>query len=337
MVSKLYSKVNQFLKENIMFIIGMVLFYLVINMPLPYYIHTAGGLIDITDKVTIEGEYKQEGSINLTYVSEIKGNVLTCLMSYVFPNWDLVRKEEVYPVNETYEDATYRNQLFLTEANQNAVFLAYQEAGKYININKQNHYLVYIDKIAKTNLKIKDEILLVENQPISSVIDYQNIVNNYKVGDKLTIKVKDEKGKEIDKYIEVIEYEGIKITGIYFVTKYDYITNPKIKFNFKESESGASGGLMMTLSIYNKLTKEDITKGKKIVGTGTIDLYGNVGEISGIKYKLKGAVRNKADIFFVPNGSNYEEAIALKAKNDYNIQIISISTFVDALNYLNEL
>ena len=44
---------------------------------------------------------------------------------------------------------------------------------------------------------------------------------------------------------------------------------------------------MTALAIYNYLTEEDITHGKTIVGTGTIDINGNVGLIGGVKYKLK--------------------------------------------------
>ena len=48
------------------------------------------------------------------------------------------------------------------------------------------------------------------------------------------------------------------------------------------------------LAIYKELIEEDITHGLKIVGTGTIDELGNVGEIDGVKYKILGAVKNKA-------------------------------------------
>ena len=53
---------------------------------------------------------------------------------------------------------------------------------------------------------------------------------------------------------------------------------------------------MLALQIYNKLTKKDITKGRNIVGTGTIDKDGRVGDIGGIKYKLRGAVKKRANI-----------------------------------------
>ena len=92
---------------------------------------------------------------------------------------------------------------------------------------------------------------------------------------------------------------------------------------------------MMTLAIYNYLTNDSLTKNRKIVGTGTIDINGNVGEISGIKYKLKGAVKNKADIFIVSE-ENYDETIKLKEKNKYNIKIVSVKTIDEAIKYLKE-
>ena len=86
-----------------------------------------------------------------------------------------------------------------------------------------------------------------------------------------------------------------------------YDINREIKMDFSKSEGGPSGGFMMSLAIYSKLV-EDLTDGRKIVGTGTIDSNGNVGEIGGVKYKIMGAVKNKADVFFVPE--NMPAAIA---------------------------
>ena len=91
---------------------------------------------------------------------------------------------------------------------------------------------------------------------------------------------------------------------------------------------------MMALSIYGNLTNQDLTNGKTIVGTGTIDIDGNVGSIGGVKYKLIGAVKNKADIFIVPNGENYDEAIKIKKEKNYKIKIIGVSTLKEAINEL---
>ena len=92
----------------------------------------------------------------------------------------------------------------------------------------------------------------------------------------------------------------------------------------------------MTLMTYNSLTKQDLTYGKKIVGTGTISLDGSVGEIGGVKYKLMGAVNNKADIFLVPEG-NYEEAMKVKEDKKYDIEIVKVTKLQDAIDYLEGL
>ena len=90
---------------------------------------------------------------------------------------------------------------------------------------------------------------------------------------------------------------------------------------------------MLSLAIYNAITKEDITKGKTIVGTGTIDINGNVGKIDGVKYKILGANKNKADLFICPK-ENYEEAIKIKEEHNLDLKIVSVSTFDEAINYL---
>ena len=94
---------------------------------------------------------------------------------------------------------------------------------------------------------------------------------------------------------------------------------------------------MTALEIYDRLIPEDLTKGKTIVGTGTIDAEGNVGEISGVKYKLKGAVKEKADLFFVPDGNNYEEAKKVAKEKGYEIELVPVKTFDDALGYLKNM
>ncbi|BCJ54311.1 hypothetical protein Asp14428_57860 [Actinoplanes sp. NBRC 14428] len=71
---------------------------------------------------------------------------------------------------------------------------------------------------------------------------------------------------------------------------------------------GPSAGLMFTLGIIDKLKPEDLTGGKIIAGTGTIDDAGNVGPIGGIPQKLVGAKEAGAQVFLVPAG-NCAEAL----------------------------
>lgn len=333
MMRKIFKKIKEYIRENYKFLLFLIIFSFIISYPVPYYIHSTGGLIDITNKVSFDGEYKSRGSFNFAYVTETKGNVLTYLLSYVLKDWDLIKKEDVEASNESYEDLSYRNHMFLKQANQNAILVAFNKLNKEVKIKKYHNYLVYIDSISNTDLEIEDEIISVNNIVINTSIDYVNILKNSNVGDKLKAKVYDKNNKLKTRYIEVLKDGDGLTTGIYFITIKDFDLENNIKFNFESIESGPSGGLMMAVTIYDKLVKEDLTLKKTIVGTGVIDEYGNVSEIGGIKYKLKGAVKEKADIFFVPK-ENYKEALSLKNKNNYNIELVKVSTFDDVINYL---
>ena len=94
---------------------------------------------------------------------------------------------------------------------------------------------------------------------------------------------------------------------------------------------------MMALKTYCLLENEDLTNGKIIVGTGTIDKQGNIGDIGGVKYKLIGAMKENADIFLVPKGENYDEAIKIKEEKKYDIKIIGVSTLKEAIEELKKI
>lgn len=306
----------------------ILLFFLNFIIKLPYYIEMPGGILNIDSKIESDIKIETSGSLNMAYVSEIRATIPTYLIAKINKHWDLIKTEENISSNETIEEANYRNTMLLNEANDIATIIAYQKAGKELKIKSKKYYVTYIDESAETTLKIKDEILKVDSKKINSLEDITNIINNHNIGDTILIETNNGIKKA-----KIYEKENKKVIGILITTDYEF--NETIKFKFNDKESGPSGGMMMTLSIYNYLTNDSLTKGRKIVGTGTIDINGNVGEISGIKYKLKGAVKNKADIFIVSE-ENYEEATKEKEKNNYKIEIISVKTIDDAIKYLKE-
>ena len=85
------------------------------------------------------------------------------------------------------------------------------------------------------------------------------------------------------------------------------------------------------------MIEEDITRGLKIAGTGTISIDGTVGAIGGIREKIPTAMDDNIDVFFCVE-ANYEDA--LEAYNSLpckeKMKLIKISTFYDALEYLME-
>ena len=329
----LFKEIKKKFKENYKIIIIFIVTIFLLTLDLPFYIDKTGGVIDISNR--IEDSIDYEGTLNMTYVSSLKGTPITGLIAILNPNWDIISKTEENG-NGSEEDTTFRNEIALEESIDSAILTSYKYASKNIKILNEKIYVTYIYDEANTNLKVGDIIKEINNNSVKTKSDITEYLDNLNIGDKVDLKVINNE-VEYNRYAYVMEYNNKKILGIICYVDYELEYSPKLKINFQDDESGPSGGLMLTLAIYSNLINEDITMGKNISGTGTIDEFGNVGSISGIKYKLRGAVKSNMDVFLVPSGSNYKEAMKEKEKNNYNIEIYSIDTFEDAIKILKEL
>lgn len=325
-------KIKNFLKENGCFLLALIVIILLFNIHLPYYIDMPGGTININNRISCETCSKINGELNMLYVSEYEATIPTYLLSFIMPNWDLEDISNQQLNNESTEEIYNRNKLMLNNSIDNATYVAYTKAGKKIEI-KNRKTLVIATTTEDNNLKVGDEIVLVDGKKIENAEEIRKIIKSKDVKDILDVKViRDKREKNIS--VEIKEDDnGEKIIGVVIITDYEFDLEPVLDIKFKTSESGSSGGLMMTLSIYSKISDEDIVGGRKIAGTGTINIDGTVGEIDGIKYKIMGAHRDNIDIVLVPV-ENYEEAIKVKKENNYDLEIVKVETFDDAIRYL---
>lgn len=336
MINKVYDKIKQILKENFKVFLSMLVVFLLCTVSFPYYINAPGGLINVDDRIEIDDTNLSSGSLNMAYVSEIKATIPTLLYSLFNKSWDVIKEEDITYENETIEETYLRDHLLLEEAVNNAIIVGFTKAQKEVEVVSLKLIVTYVDANAKTDLEIGDEIISIDGEKVKSTNDIHKLLNQKSINSQVNLKVISD-NKELTRKAHLYEENDKNIIGIMINEQKEVKTNPKVKLNFKKSESGPSGGLMTALAIYNSLIEEDITHGKKIVGTGTIDEFGNVGSIGGVKYKLEGAVNKKAEIFLVPTGKNYEEAIKLKKDNNYKIEIVGVSNIDDAINYLMDL
>ena len=335
MFKKVYEKIKKIIKEDYKQLIILIFVYIVLTWPVNYYITTGGGISDVGSRIHVNNAYSSKGSFNITYVNELKGTVLTTVLSYIIPDWTRDSIDD-YKINskEKYDDILFRNNIDLLEANDHAIKNAYRLANKDYKVLNNKIYITGNIKGYKNNLKIKDQILEIDSKKYNDVSKYRKYIQTNKK-DTINIKILRDKKEKIIK-AKLHKYKNIKLLGVTLGEIKKYKTKPKIKIKFKQSESGSSGGLITTLDIYNKLTKKDITQALKIAGTGTVDGNGNVGKIGGVKYKLLGASKSKADIFLVPEG-NYKECIKLKKKRHLKIKIIKVKTVKEAIKKLNNI
>ena len=300
---------------------------------LPYRISTPGGVTNLNDRYEISEKYQVKGSINEAYVSEINATPLTYVIAKINNKWDISKKSDATYNDESYDNYLNRSKKELEESVDTAKIVALRKAGYDINIESVNILVTYVLKDCKNDLKINDEILSLDHQSLTSLSAMKAIANKHQAGDVVDATILRD-GKVIDTKLKLYEKNGNLVVGVLVTTKYNYESPLDIKFKYDKKERGASGGLMNTLAIYNLITEYDITKGKKIIGTGTIDIDGNVGEIGGVKYKMLGA--KKCDIFIIPE-ANYAEALKIKKKYKLKFKLIKVKTFDDAVSALKEI
>jgi PDZ domain-containing protein len=97
---------------------------------------------------------------------------------------------------------------------------------------------------------------------------------------------------------------------------------------------GPSAGLLFSLGIVDKLDGDgsggDLTGGRSIAGTGTIDADGKVGAVGGVALKTQAARRDGATVFLVPE----DECSDAKSELPKGLRLIPVTTLKGAVSAL---
>lgn len=328
------SKIKTFFKENWKFLIFLVCFYAVMTYELPYVIYTPGGAINMSERIKGDNLYSEEGSLSMTYVNMVRGRLPFLLLSYVIPNWDIVKNEEVTYDNKDLDETFEIDKIYMQEAISNATHVALTNAEVPFSESCEA-VITNVVRDDSIDLKSGDVIINVDNNSYSDLKSLQEYIKTKSIGDEIIIEYK-RNDDTFETKIPLIGINGEAKAGLAISFICDYESKYNISVETKKSEAGPSGGLMTSLAIYNQITDYDITYGYKIMGTGTIDKDGTVGEIGGVKYKLVGAVKNGAKVFIVPK-NNFDEALKVKNENNYDIILIRADDFGQVIEELKEI
>lgn len=97
---------------------------------------------------------------------------------------------------------------------------------------------------------------------------------------------------------------------------------------------GPSAGLLFSLGIVDKLNGDgsggDLTGGRVIAGTGTIDADGTVGAVGGVPLKTQAAKRDGATVFLVPK----DECSDARTELPEGLRLIPVTTLEGAVDAL---
>ncbi len=108
----------------------------------------------------------------------------------------------------------------------------------------------------------------------------------------------------------------------------------RVPFNVKintERIGGPSAGLAMTIALLDRLTPGELTGGKNVAVTGTIEGDESVGEVGGVKQKTLTVKAAGAKLFLVPKSE-----VSLARPHAGSMRVVGVETLDDALAALRQ-
>ncbi len=325
---------KRYLKTALIAVIVVLLGFII---RIDYFLVMPSRAVELKEIITVEnGDPDDEGTFYLVTVSQKRASLITALYGIIHPYIDLNPMENVIPTN--MDESEYRQLLTenMIESRHLAQVVALRRAGYDVEINSDGVEIISLSDNAPAEglLFDGDIILSVDDTPVFLATEVPLLVQNRQVGDIVTLAI-DRNDRELLITLPTgasPDDEEMPFLGIFIKTlPWEPILPLNIQMNTGRI-GGPSAGLMFVLEIMNQMNSEDITGGKAIAGTGTIDINENVGRIGGVVQKVVAADRAGADYFLVPQG-NYEQAKSAGQR----IELVPIKNLGDALAFLEKL
>ena len=331
---------NKFLQKNKLLKTTLII-YLIVIFPFgfaksEYYFMSPGPPyqwdIDIENAQT----YEYDGNLYQLTVRRDEANYFVYAWARLNSQIDLYPREVILPDGVTPQELSEISIQNMMTSENVAIAVALDSLNYEIQSEGDGVLVVGLldDSPVKDKLIKNDLIVSIDNELIKSVSEFISMLRTYEIGDMVNIGlIRNEQEVTIEtKLIEHVEYENEPMVGFLASTP-----NQQFIFPFEVdietgNVGGPSAGMMMALNVYNLLTEEDITNGRKIAGTGTIEIDGSIGPVGGVKQKVIAAKRANAGLILVPT-ANYEEASVFA---DENTEIVAIDSFDKALNVISD-
>lgn len=307
----------------------------VIYRPGPAY--DALGQVEGTDVISVNGipTYPTSGTLEFTTITLSGGprfpvSAWEWLGAHFDPSSAIANEKDVFPSNVTPAEVREQNLELMTNSQQQAAVVALRAIGTAV---PEEVKVAQVLKNAPADgiLKVNDEIVNVNGTDIVTPDDLRAVLQTVTPGDEAQFTIsRSGKTQEIDVPTGDAQdtspdptAESRTIIGILPVSDFEVPYDITINAG---SVGGPSAGLMFSLAIYDTITEGELTGGRDVAGTGTIDSEGDVGPIGGIAQKLIGAHDAGADFFLAPAG-NCTEVVGHIPDG---LKVAKVATFDDA-------
>ncbi|MFW5468794.1 PDZ domain-containing protein [Knoellia sp. CPCC 206435] len=315
--------------------VGIALVAGISLIPLPYVVLQPGpifntlGELDGQPIVKVEGAtaYPAKGTLDFTTVQVIGGpgvkvDAFDLAVAAIRDDREVFAREEIYPEPVTREEIEQENAAEMVDSQEVAAAIALREMGREVPERVVVSQLPEGSPAAGV-LEAGDEFVSVAGTATPDAAAVQGAVRAQKAGRPIPVVVRRD-GAERTLSVPTRDNDGTTVVGVILGRDYQLPVDVTITAG---GVGGPSAGTMFGLAVYDVLTPGDLTAGKRIAGTGTLEPDESVGPIGGVRQKLAGASDGGADFFLAP-ADNCDEVVDHVPDG---LTVVRIATFSEAL------
>ena len=311
-------------------------------LPVDYYVNGPGSVTATQPRVDISGHrsYESDGEIMYTTVSERHATPLLLLQAWLDSTIDIVPEDVAVPTGNRQEERRYEQQL-MDRSKITSIEVAFNKLGLPVTINGTGAFITDISKDfpASAELSQGDVITAVGGTPVKLASDVRPLIEGLQAGDDVDLTVRHRDDQSIEDVTVELGRNEEDLTRGYLGVALE-TADEDVQFPFEVnldsgSVIGPSAGLAWTLGVIDRLTPGDLTQGKRVAVTGTIDPDGTVGPIGGISQKVAGAIDEGATLFLYPDRTGEADVKRMTKIANGHITLKPVATLDDALAILD--
>jgi PDZ domain-containing protein len=317
---------------------------------LPYVIISPGFATPLDKNViTVDGAqtYGHRGNVLFltVRVSNHDPSVWRVVTSWLDPDRDVVKREDAVGCLSD-EDNLEVNTRLMQQSQDVAKDVALTRLGYTVNADPAEITVVEVcaGVPAYGKLHVGDRVLAVDDQSVTQLSDVAPLVQHHRPGETATVTYDRAGntettpvvvGRVVTKHSDSGDLQtcapvkrvttGTACLGVAmqpFVT-YHFPIDVKID---TQKVTGPSAGLAFTLALIDDLTPGNLTGGRRVAVTGTINPDGTVGAVGGVEQKAITARHNDVALMIVPKAELKDAR-----RGSGNLKVVGVDTVDEAL------
>lgn len=298
---------------------------------LPLFVEAPGRARSVLPLIDVGGTptFESEGRLLMTTVNVGRLNAFEALAAWIDPQAVVIPEDVVIAPGQTDQEYERASRSQMDQSKIAAVAVALKVLTDYPD--EHGPGVIVQDVLggapAEGRLFPGDLITHVNGSALADVDQLRDVIGGAEAGGPVTLRVRPIEGGDASTVeVSPTRVEGVDrpVIGIATVANFPYEVDIQ-----SGTIGGPSAGLMWALGVIEILTPEDLTDGRVIAGTGTVDLEGRVGRIGGVRQKVVGAEDAGAEVFLLPRGD-----LADARGAGGSIELVPVDTVEQAMRFL---